>query len=145
MTLVPSQFYDDACAREYLAQVVDIAPDAEVKSVFLPIYDAYFVYEGEKEPALLELLRKLPTLADYNKVLCHWDGQRLSLCIAQGKSLSLANTYAANDFVTVMYFILLALKSLYLNPEISTVCFVTPLTQEQKVSLFRYFKSVSSL
>lgn len=145
MTLVPSQFYDDACAREYLAQVVDIAPDAEIGSVFLPVYDAYFVYAGGVEPPILDLLRRLPTLNDYNKVLCHWDGQMLSLCIAQGRSLSLANTYQAGDFVTVMYFILLAMKSLFLNPEVSTVCFATPLTQEQKVSLFHYFKSVSSL
>ena len=39
----------------------------------------------------------------------------------------------------------LALKRLQLNPEVSTVCFRTPLTTEAEMSLYRYFKSVSRL
>lgn len=145
VTLIPSSFYDKACAREYLAQVVDIAPDAVVNSAFLPQFDAYFVYEGREKPALLDILNRLLSISDYNKVLCNWDGSTLSLGIAQGKSLLLANTFKAEDFVTAMYFILLSMKSLQLNPEVSTVFFISPLTQDQKVSLFHYFKSVAGI
>ncbi len=145
MTLVPTSFYDKACAREYLAQVVDMAPDAQVQSVFLPDFDAYFIYEGEERPALLDSLCSLLSIKEYNKILCHWDGAVLSLCIAQGKSLLLSNTFQAGDFVTVMYYVLLSLKSLQLNPEVSTVYFRSPLSSEQQVSLYHYFMEVKAL
>lgn len=145
MILVPSSFFDKACAREYLAQVVDIASDSAVNYVFLPRYDAYFVYEGEEEPALLKVLNSLDRLTDYNKILCHWDGMVLSLAIGQGKTLLLSNTYTARDFVTVMYFILLAMKSLQLNPEVSTVCFLSELSSQNRIALYHYFRSVRIL
>ena len=69
----------------------------------------------------------------------------LYLVIAQGKSLLLCNSYQAPDFTSAEYFIFLALKKLQLNPEVTTICFRTPLTEEQEMSLYRYFKSVESL
>lgn len=145
MTLVPSSFYDESCAREYLAQVVDISFDTEVLSEYLPQYDAYFIYAGPEEPALLRVLRSLMTIPEYNKLLCDWDGSTLSLAIAQGKSLMLSNTYRAEDFVTVMYFVLMAMKSLQLNPELSTLCFLSDLSTENQISLYHYFKAVRLL
>ena len=43
------------------------------------------------------------------------------------------------------YFIFLAMKKLQLNPEMSTICFRTPLDHEQQMSLYRYFKSVDNI
>ena len=57
----------------------------------------------------------------------------------------LSNTYRAGDFVSVMYFVLLALKSLQLNPEMSTICFMSELSSDDKILLYHYFKSVSVL
>ena len=145
MILVPSSFYNEDCAREYIAQVVDISKDAEVNSVFMPQYDAYFIYSGDRKPELYRVLDRLGTLPEYNKILCHWDGETLSLGIGQGKSLLLSNTYRAGDFVSVMYFVLLALKSLQLNPEMSTICFMSELSSDDKILLYHYFKSVSVL
>ena len=34
------------------------------------------------------------------------------------------------------------MKSLQLNPEVSTVCTRMPLSAEQEISLYRYFKAV---
>ncbi len=145
MTLVPASFYDKTCAREYLAQVVDIAPDAQIHSEFLADFDAYFVYAGDERPALLDSLSVLLSIKEYNKILCQWDGAVLSLCIAQGKSLLLSNTFPAADFITAMYFVLLCMKSLQLNPEVSTVYFRSPLSAEQQVSLYHYFMEVKAL
>lgn len=142
MTLVPSSFYDDSCAREYLAQVVDISADTQVCTEFLSQFDAYFIYAGPEEPALLRVLRKLMSIPEYNKLLCDWDGKTLSLAIAQGRSLMLSNTYKAEDFVTVMYFVLMAMKSLQLNPELSTLCFLGSLSNENQIALYHYFKAV---
>ena len=67
------------------------------------------------------------------------------LTVAQGKSLLLCNSYQAPDFTTAEYFIFLAMKRLQLNPEVSTIAFRTSLTEEEEMSLYRYFKNVESL
>ena len=69
----------------------------------------------------------------------------LYLVIAQGKSLLLCNSYQAPDFTTAEYFIFLAMKKLQLNPEVSTIAFRTPLGEEDRMSLYRYFRNVDQL
>ena len=81
-------------------------------------------------------------MKEYNKLLCSWKDGELSLAVGQGRSLLLANSYPAPDFTTAEYFIFLALKSLQLNPEVTTICFRHSLPQEAQMSLYRYFKSV---
>jgi hypothetical protein len=91
------------------------------------------------------MLKQLPGLADYNKILASYMDGHLYLTIAQGKSLLLCNSFPAPDFTTAEYFIFLALKKLQLNPEVTSICFRTPLTEEQEMSLYRYFKSVEQI
>lgn len=91
------------------------------------------------------ILKDLQKCPDYNKILCTWVEGYLYLAIAQGRTLLLANTYPAGDFATVQYYIFLALKSLQLNPEISSVCFRSPLSKEDEMSMYRYFKAVEVL
>lgn len=91
------------------------------------------------------ILKDLPKCLDYNKIFCTWAEGYLYLAIAQGRTLLLANTYPAKDFATVQYYIFLSLKSLQLNPEISTVCFRSPLSKEDEMSMYRYFKAVEIL
>ena len=57
----------------------------------------------------------------------------------------LANTYEAADFTTAEYYIFLAMKSLQLNPEVSTICWRKPVGAEEELSLYRYFKAVEVL
>ncbi|MBP5571243.1 MAG: DUF3822 family protein [Bacteroidales bacterium] len=148
-TLVPSNFFDENCAGEYLAQVFVDAPSEPVRSVLIPEYNAYLVWasgapEGEM-PRMYDVLSRLGNCPDYNKILCSWDGAELCLAIAQGKTLLLANTYEANDFTTAEYWIFLALRSLQLNPEISTICLLSEISPEDEMSLYRYFKAVETL
>lgn len=96
-------------------------------------------------PEIYFILKDLQKCPDYNKILCTWAEGYLYLAIAQGRTLLLANTYPANDFATVQYYIFLALKSLQLNPEISAVCFRSPLSKEDEISMYRYFKAVEIL
>ena len=156
-TLVPSVFYKDDCAGEYLAQVVVMDGNEQVFSYQLPQYASWLVWgvspdcetlelnsdpeEGEK-PELYYILRDLQNCPDYNKILLTWRSGVLHLAIAQGKTLLLANTYAAPDFAAAQYYLFLAMKSLQLNPEVSTVCTRMPLSAEQEISLYRYFKAV---
>ena len=66
----------------------------------------------------------------------------MSIAIAQGRQLLLCNSYPAQDFTTAEYYLFLAVKSLLINPEMSTVCFMSALSDEEEMSLYRYFKSV---
>lgn len=115
----------------------------------IPQYDAVLIYSvsgGDFSlPEIYYLLRDLPSCREYNKILCSWKSDTLYLAIAQGKTLLLANSFKAKDFVTAQYYIFLAMKSLQLNPEVSTLCLKGSVGDEEELSLYRYFKSVEVL
>ena len=167
VALVPEPFFNPASAREALEEVVALAPQDVVEYVPVPSLASVLVYSnsigeslskalantvlptsGEPVKVLPEMyymLKELDSLREYNKIVASWADGWLHLVIAQGKSLSLANTFPAQDFTTTEYFLFLSMKRLQLNPEVSTVCFRTPLTPEAEMSLYRYFKSVSRI
>ena len=151
-TLVPSCFFDPATARQALAEVADLREEDVVEHLDIPQYDAVLVYAtGEDSvvvdgtPEIYKLLTKLPDCPEYNKILCSLGDDHLFLAIAQGDSLMLANSFPVQDFTTAEYYIFMSLKSLQLNPEISTICWRTPLDAEDEMSLYRYFKAVINL
>ncbi|MBQ0127509.1 MAG: DUF3822 family protein [Bacteroidales bacterium] len=149
-TLVPSGFFDPAAERETLAEVANIEEGAAVAHADIPQYDAVLIYtvggdSGVSDPEILNVLRDLPNCAEYNKILCSMVDGVLYLGIAQGRSLLLANSYRVQNFTSAEYFIFLAMKSLQLNPEVSTICWRTPLNSDDEMSLYRYFKAVEVL
>ena len=166
-TLIPSQFHNPAESKAMLDDVTYLSDSDPVESVEVPEFAAVLVYsnsigetlskvisettlrtDGTKArplPELYFMLRQLPTLADYNKILASYMDGYLYLVVAQGKSLLLCNSFQAPDFTSAEYFIFLVLKKLQLNPEVTTICFRTPLTDEQEMSLYRYFKSVEQI
>lgn len=146
-TLVPTNFFNPDKEREALAGVARLGEDCAVRHIDIPQYDAVLVYSVDGDsvvsaPEIAGILDKLPDCPAYNKILCSLRDGRLSIAIAQGKSLLLANSFAAPDFTTAEYYIFLAVKSLQINPEVSTICWLTELEQGQEMSLYRYFKSV---
>ena len=163
-TLVPLDFYVPENARQMLADVVQLPDNATVGCVEVPEYRAVMLYsnstggtlskvisesvlrlDGEKSsplPELYYILRHLASLKEYNRIVASYMDGVLYLAVAQGNTLLLCNTYQAQDFTTAEYYIFLAMKKLQLNPEMSTICFRTPLNEEQELSLYRYFKSV---
>ena len=148
-TLVPSNFFNPAAERETLAEVADIKEGDVVAHVEIPQYDAVLIYtvggDSSVYPGIYDILTHLPECPEYNKILCGIEGDILNLAIAQGKNLLLANYYKVQDFTTAEYFIFLAMKSLQLNPEVSTICWKGSLKAEEEMSLYRYFKSVEQL
>lgn len=166
-SLAPVQFCNPESSREMLSEVADLGEGDDVEIVDLPEYSAALVFsnnigetlskaisetvrmtDGSKAkplPEMYYMLRQLPSLNDYNKILASYMDGYLYLAIAQGKSLLLCNSYQVPDFTTAEYFIFLALKKLQLNPEVSTICFRTPLTEDEEMSLYRYFKNVEQI
>ncbi len=166
-TLVPSHFHNPLKVRQNLSEVVDLAVSDVLEFIEMPEYAAVLLYsntigetlskvlsetvlrlDGTKAAPLPEafyMLRQLPQLPDYNKILASYADGHLYLTIAQGQNLLLCNSFRADDFTTAEYFIFLAMKKLQLNPEVSTINFRTELADEQKMSLYRYFKSVEQV
>ncbi|MBQ8421787.1 MAG: DUF3822 family protein [Bacteroidales bacterium] len=166
-TLVPEHFHCPESSRALLSEVVDVNEGDPVDYVPVPQHAAVLVFsnaigetlskvisetvlktDGTKSrplPELYYMLECLPMLQDYNRILASYMDGHLYLVIAQGRSLLLCNTYKAPDFTTAQYFIFLAMKKLQLNPEMSTICFRTPLETEQEMSLYRYFRNVEQL
>jgi hypothetical protein len=152
--LVPSAFFDAASAREILSRTVLLEDDDEIEYISLPEYSAELVYslsntspdpEPVEGPELYYVIKALSGIGEHNKIVASYGDGVLSLAIAQGKELLLANVFTAADFTTAEYFLFMAVKKLQLNPEVSTVHFLTSLSPEQEMSLYRYFKSVEQL
>ncbi len=149
-TLVPSAFFDPASEREALAEVASLREGAEVKHIEIPEYDAVLICTADEDSAvfgseMLRVLKRLKDCPEYNRILCSIRDSRLYLAVAQGEALMLANAFEIQDFTTAEYYIFLAVKSLQLNPEVSTVCFLSELDAEEEMSLYRYFKAVVRL
>lgn len=154
VALVPSAFFDLASAREILSRTVALDREDKVEYISLPELSAELVYslspdmdhsDGDEYPDMYHLLKKLPDITEYNKILASYGDNVLTLVIAQGENLLLANTFEAADFTTAEYFLFMAVKKLQLNPEVSSVHFLTDLSGEEEMSLYRYFKSVERL
>jgi hypothetical protein len=165
--LVPEGFYSEEGARGALSDVVRLRESDPVHSIRIPSLAAVLLYSnaideslsrviaqsvlttgGEQAPVLPEmyyLLTDLPKCREYNKILASWRDGYLYLVVGQGKSLLLSNVFPAVDFTTAEYFIFLSLKRLQLNPEVSVISWRTPITAEEEMSLYRYFKAVEQL
>ncbi|MBO4454885.1 MAG: DUF3822 family protein [Bacteroidales bacterium] len=148
-TLVPVNFFDPESARQALQEVAPLAETDRIGYRQLPRYGAVLIYDipsgTDVPPGIFDILERLHECTEYNKVLCSWRGGVLSLAIAQGKSLLLANEYAAPDFTTAQYYIFFAMKSLQLNPEVTTISFLHGLAEEEQMALYRYFKAVETV
>ncbi len=148
--LVPSAFFDAASAREILSRTVLLDKDETIEYISLPEFSAELVYslsmdidpDEDNMPELYNVLKAISGVAEHNKIVASDGDGVLSLAIAQGSDLLLANVFEAADFTTAEYFIFMAVRKLQLNPEVSTIHFMTPLSPEEEMSLYRYFRSV---
>ncbi len=166
-TLVPEAFFAPATIRESLSGVVPLRASDKADSVPVPEFGAVLLYSNSIDetlskvisqtvltlggetaavyPELYYILKELPLCQEYNKILASYRDGALHLAVAQGRSLQLANVYKAADFTTAEYYLFLALKTLQVNPEVSTISLRTPLESSEEMSLYRYFKAVEVL
>lgn len=165
--LVPTGFHAPEASRQMLAEVVALDEYDQVDFVEVPQFGAVLLYsltlsgtlpkvvsetvirtdgsKGRMLPESYYMLSAMADIPDYNKILAAYIDGWLSLAIAQGKTLMLCNSFQAPDFTTAEYFVFLAMKKLQLNPEMSSIYFRTQLSEEQEMSLYRYFRSVEHI
>ena len=166
-TLVPENFHKPELSRELLSEVAVLSESSVVDYVAVPEFNAVMVFsstiggtlhkvvsesvlrtDGTKSrllPELYHMLRSVSAISEYNRIVASYMDGVLYLVIAQGKTLMLCNSYMAPDFTTAQYFVFLAMKKLQLNPEVSTIYFRTPLDEDQRMSLYRYFRNVDTI
>ena len=167
VALIPSSFFDEPCMRQNLSDTVILGEEDEVRHVPFPEYSAELVYSltigemlsktisqsvldkdgkpSEVLPEMYYILKDLGRLDEYNRIVASYASGYLHLGIAQSGNLLLANVFRASDFTTAEYFLFMVVRNLQMNPEVSSVYFRTPLSEEEKMSLYRYFKSVERL
>ena len=165
--LVPTGFHAPEASRQMLAEVVALDEYDQVDFVEVPQFGAVLLYsltlsgtlpkvvsetvirtdgsKGRMLPESYYMLSAMADIPDYNKIVAAYIDGWLSLAIAQGKTLMLCNSFQAPDFTTAEYFVFLAMKKLQLNPEMSSIYFRTQLSEEQEMSLYRYFRSVEHI
>lgn len=165
VSLVPSSFLNPDDSREMLQRTVDLDSTDSVEAIEVPEFSAVLLYslsayedslsrtqktldlrpDGPALPEMYFILQDLLHTDGYNKIVASYADFHLHLAIAQGKNLLLCNVYDAADFTTAEYFIFLAMRKLQLNPEVSAICFRTPLSEAETMSLYRYFKGVERI
>lgn len=164
VTLVPANFFIPEQAHQTLLELSDLDDQEHVEYIEVPQLGAVLIYsnligetlskvisetvlrtDGTKArllPEMYFMLSSLSRMTEYNKILASYMDGVLYLVVAQGKTLLLCNSFQAQDFTTAQYFIFNAMKKLNLNPEVSTVVFRTRLSEDEEMSLYRYFKNV---
>ncbi len=143
-TLVPTRFFDEKEPGCFLSEIFNLESSEQVAWIDVPSYDSVlvFVKDGDNVPAMLSLLESLSKCEEYYKIGASVHDGCLSLAIAKENRLLFANVFSVQDFTTAEYFIFAVMKSLQLNPEVSTIYFADRLAQEEELSLYRYFKAV---
>ena len=147
-TIVPSSFFRRDDSYNILSQAVQLEGNDKVEYQELPDFQAVLVYattlSGEA-PAVLEMLRAVSGINEYNKVLANYDGSHITVVVAAGSKLLLANSYPSTDCVTGEYFIFSAMKQFQINPEVTTGYLYGDAPFDMKNDLFRYCKGVERL
>ena len=147
-TIVPASFFREHDLRNILSQAVQLEESDKADYQELPEFQAVLVYATArfgKAPVVLDMLRSISGIDEHNKVLAHYDGNQVTVTMAAGNKLLLANTYQASDHVTGEYFIFAAMKQFQINPEVTTVYFYGDAPFEMKNDMFRYCRGVEKL
>lgn len=118
-TLVPSEFFEESSAADYLSSVTPVEETDSIKSIELPQYKAVLVYCGDDRRAVA--LRKeasvLSWLAPFNKILVNVSEKgQMDLLVAMGKKLVMFNVFYVTDATTALFYIVSAMERFNLKP-----------------------------
>ncbi len=164
-TLVPAGWFSPDRARELLSAATPLKDGDEVVWQELPQAAAVELWCPDNSrlgrmlggllspadaplpicPEFHALLTRIYEVDSYNKIAAAYAEGRLYLVIYQGRNLMLCNSFEAPDFTTAQYYIFLAMKKLQLNAEASTIYFHSPISPEEEMSMYNYFKAVKQL
>lgn len=143
-TLVPRAFFNASEPSQLLSQLVHLEKDDKIEYIELPEYEAVLVYCNTM-PAVYRLICALTGISDSNRMVLQYDGSLLSLVIAQGGRLLMANSFEAPGFTTALYYAVGALGQFGIKPADVVVRYSGNLESEWQETLQRYFKDIEKL
>ena len=149
-TVVPAFFFRKESAYEILSEAVQLSGTDKVEYKELPQYKAVLVYAyGEDEdasvPVVARLVESSKRIREHNKLAVYYGESYVSIVIATGDKLLLANSYPADDPVTAEYFVFASLKQFQINPQVTTIYILKPVVGEMTDDLVKYFKGVETI
>lgn len=123
-TLVPSEFFVEGSAYDFLSSVTPLDETVSVKSIELPQYKAVLVYCGNdvRASVVQKEAESLTCVSYFNKVLVGMcEKGYVDVLIALGKKLVIMNSFRAEDAVTALFYIVSAMAEFKLKPGLSVL------------------------
>ncbi len=151
-------------AREILSELFCIQANEKVMTLPLLNGTATLLYSVPEKlirqqgvakitPLIYNLINCLQYIQDHNKLIIniakesHYNNNILMhIVLQEGEKFLLANTHNAPDFNTVLYYILLSLKNVQLNPSQTRIFLYSTTPESEEYALLKkYFKGVEQL
>ena len=99
------------------------------------------------------MINSLQYIQDHNKLIINITKEQrlgnlllLHIVLQEGDKFILANTHNAPDFNTVLYYLLLSIKNVQLNPNQTKVyLYSTDIEKSEQLLLKQYFKGIEKI
>lgn len=166
-TLLPSaeaEELTDTMAQKILSEIYEIPAVEKVMTLPVMKNSALLIYSvpaklcnlsgGDKAiPLIYNLIENLQYINDHNKLIINISKETpagnnsiLHIALQEGPKFILANTFDITDLNTAIYYILLSLKSVQLNPNQTRIFLLNTELTDNECSLMRkYFKGIENI
>ncbi len=153
-TLIPQQFYSVEEGEITLQKMFGINTSYNVQSTKLDEYNAVLCYAVHQDilkdinigdcvyPFIGKLLSMVSNSGNFNNALFHYN-KELKLChiiICENKELKIANCFKCDNFETAIYFMLLSVKKLNMNPKQTIIRVFSPISMSENQMINKFFR-----
>lgn len=151
-------------AREILSELFYIPANEKVMRLPLLHNTAILIYcvpeklihntvVAKGTPLVYNMINSLQYIQDHNKLIINITKEQrlgnlllLHIVLQEGDKFILANTHNAPDFNTVLYYLLLSIKNVQLNPNQTKVyLYSTDIEKSEQLLLKQYFKGIEKI
>ena len=155
-TLIPQQFYNTQEGENALQKIFGISASYNVHSIELNEHKAVLCWAIHQNsynavdksdtiyPFVYKLFSLIPQSNNYNNAIFHYN-QEVKLChiiICENKELKIANSFRCDNFESALYFLLLAVKKLNMNPKQTTVRVCSNISKGETMLIHKFFRGV---
>lgn len=155
--LIPKQLYKEADSFQHLSKLhkleeleeIDVVEISDEQAVILFAVNSTFMNfikdiqpDFKVYPSIYPMISRISSLQDYNKIFFQFYKGIVHIIAAEGSRLVYCNSFPAIHFNTALYFLLLTLKEVQFNPEITTVYVSGNLKDFEIMDISKYFSKV---
>lgn len=155
-TLLPQQFYNSYEGENALMKIFGIGSSYSIQDIQLPEYRAVLCYaihqntlkklkkEDKVYPYIYKLIPLIKEGNNYNNAIFHFNAE-VKIChiiVCENKELKIINSFKCDNFESALYFLLLSVKKLNMNPKQTTVRVCSNLSPNENVLIHKFFRGV---